>query len=740
MKNLLRTGCLLSVLFSAGAIAKDSTKKMPEVMVLGSDSSSEFLVENNYPGAFSYIGEKEIERKQSFDVNRLLRDVPSVNIQEEDGYGLRPNIGIRGSRNERSSDITLMEDGILIAPAPYSSPAAYYFPSMGRMSGIEVYKGSAAVKYGPRTTSGAINLITTPIPNSRRADVELTTGSFNEKTAKLNIGTSTKNFGYLVNFNHRSSDGFRKLEGKGGDLNFDVNDFMTKVRFNNDKDSDVYHALDLKFGITREDSRESYLGLTLGDFAADPYRRYMASEKDKMQTDHVQYQATHTAEFSDDLAIKTTLYYNQFDRAWYKLDKVDDDTTSGASAKSLSSIFSSGLANHLNIIRGNASGFANHELQVKNNNRSYVAQGVQSQINKKFDLGKTKHDVTLGLRIHDDYEDRFQRVDKYKVSGGGLLLTERGIDGVGSGNNRLSKTRAYSTFVEDAIRYNKLLITAGLRYEHLEIERKNYASNDPGRNGIPASIQNQEDVVAPGLAVSYELDDNSAIFASVSRGFGPPAAGGDADSEKSTNYEAGYRFSNKLSFFEAAAYATDYDNLVITASDGSGDQVNGGRVLSYGLELTAGHKIKSEIGKKSVTFPIRANYTYNHSEFKNSFDASDTIEEWGSVTAGDKLPYIAPHQFSISGGVEFDKIAFDIRGKYVDAMRTQAGKGSIAKGEKIPSHFIADTSLFYDYSKKVKLIAAIDNVFDRQYAISARPAGFIAGKPRTFRVGAKVSF
>ena len=543
-------------LFSAQAFAKNSKKtQLPTVTVTDSSSLSQYVVKNDYPGAATFIGEKEIEKKQSFDVNRLLRDVPSVNIQEEDGYGLRPNIGIRGSRNERSADISLMEDGVLIAPAPYASPSAYYFPSMGRMSGIEVFKGSSSIKYGPRTTSGAINFITTPIPDSRRADLEVTAGSFNEKTAKLNIGTSTDNFGYLVNFNHRSSDGFRKLEGKGGDLNFDVNDFMTKVRFNNDKDADVYHALDLKFGLSREDSRESYLGLTAGDFAADPYRRYMASSRDKMQTDHVQYQLTHTAEFSDDFAVKTTLYHNKFDRAWYKIDKVDDDTTDGTKARSISNIFANSRANHLDILRGNVGSFANHQITLRNNERSYVSQGVQSQINSKFDIAKTKHEVTLGLRIHDDYEDRFQRDDNYQVSGGSLLLTQRGVDG-GAGN-RINKTRAYAAFVEDAIRYKKLLITAGLRFEHIDTERRNFASSDTTRSGIPTTTKNQEDVVLPGIGISYELDKKSAIFANLHRGFGPPAPGGDADSEKSTNYEAGYRFKNKTSFFETVGYVNN---------------------------------------------------------------------------------------------------------------------------------------------------------------------------------------
>ncbi|MGR8950626.1 MAG: TonB-dependent receptor plug domain-containing protein, partial [Gammaproteobacteria bacterium] len=124
---------------------------MGHVQVIGSQERR-----FDIPGSAHLITEEEIRLQSYDDINRILRKVPGVYLREEDGYGLFPNISLRGVDTSRSAKITLMEDGVLTAPAPYAAPSAYYSPTAGRMSSLEVLKGSSQVRYGPHVTGGVL--------------------------------------------------------------------------------------------------------------------------------------------------------------------------------------------------------------------------------------------------------------------------------------------------------------------------------------------------------------------------------------------------------------------------------------------------------------------------------------------------------------------------------------------------------------------------------------------------------
>ena len=389
------------------------------------------------PGSVYYISPKEIQKFNYTDINRTLRAVPGINIQEEDGFGLRPNIGLRGTGVERSSKITVMEDGVLSAPAPYIAPAAYYFPTIGRMQGVEILKGSSQIKYGPYTTGGAINLISTQIPNEFSGRIKLSGGSFGGINLHAHVGNAHKNVAYMGETFQYGSNGFKELDG-GGNTGFDKQDYLAKVRINTNASANVYQSLTFKFGHAKETSNETYLGLTQEDFDDKSYRRYSASQVDEMNTRQSQYSMTHVATFSKVLNIATTAYRSDFTRNWYKLDKVKDST---GMKVSIAEVLDdpSAYNDAYDILTGTTS-MLDDALFVKANNRSYYAQGIQTVLGFNFETKEISHKIDFGFRVHKDQIDRFQWVDEYAMDDDVMKLTTAGIHGTES--NRIETANA----------------------------------------------------------------------------------------------------------------------------------------------------------------------------------------------------------------------------------------------------------------------------------------------------------
>ena len=703
----------------------DSIIPLDEVIIKGNTILGNKFVAKNRTGAAYYLSTEELAQFDYTDINRALSKISGINFYEEDGFGLRPNISIRGTSPERSSKIAIMEDGILISPAPYSASSAYYFPSVARMQAIEVLKGSSQIQYGPYTTGGAINFVSTEIPEKFRGKISTSFGSFKTGQTHATIGNSSEKFGYMFEILNYNSDGFKSLND---DLNtgFDINEITSKIKFV-PKTPNIDQSFELKFHTYDEISNETYLGLTETDFQKNPYLRYPGSEKDKMSAEHKQYVLTHELFVNEKIKITSNFYENRFKRNWYKLDDVVHDNNSQKISKVISN--PSQFSEHLKILSGELD--YENALKVKANNREYISRGIQTKIDYHW-YGKNEsfNDLELGIRIHYDEEDRFQWEDIYNINNGFMALESYGEKG--SQGNRISFANSFASYIMYKYKFKGLTISPGLRYESIKLGRDDFGKSNPLRNIENLSTrENKVSVLIPGVGFNYTFSNNLSVFGGIHKGYSPPGSSDGQKAEESVNSELGIRFSTKKLNGEIIAYRNDYSNLLgndLAATGGFGemDPFNAGKALVNGFEVLLNTSISKYI-------PISFSYTLTDAKFLTSFGSTQDI--WGEVNNGDQIPYIPKHQFSSSLSYRISKLDINLNASYNGKFST------LANGtEEISSYLILDLSMKYRIKKDIFLKSKILNLSDKKYAVSKAPAGLRPGHPFGIYTGIEYKF
>ena len=685
------------------------------------------------PGSAHVVGQEELQAFLQSDVMRVLRTVPGVYIQEEEGFGLRPNIGIRGSGLDRSARVALLEDGVLIAPAPYAAPSAYYFPTQRRMYALEVLKGPSSIAVGPKTTGGAINLISTPIPDAFGGSADLRIGQHDTIDTHLNVGNRGERFSWLIETVQAQNDGFKTIDGPDGidmgSTGYDIEDYLVKLQFDSDPVSPTYQSLRIKAGYTDQVSNETYLGLTEEDFWQDPNRRYAASAGDVFAGEHDQIQASYIFDPDSNWRGEVTAYRNNFARNWFKLQSVNDT--------SISSILDDPetYAAEFSYLTGTTS--PDDAIVKRHNNREYYSQGVQAEITWDLKLGDTDIALTTGIRVHEDEEDRLQKEDGLRMQDSLLVQTSAGAPG--STTNRVSSAEAVSYFVDTDIRSGNWIFTPGARFEDIDMQRLDYETDDPTRAQGPTRVRtNSASVFIPGMGALYVINDQWRVLAGVHKGFNPPGPGSSASEESSSNLEFGTRFNNSRLKIEAIYFLNDYDNLVgtVTAATGGGgqigDQFDGGEVIVQGIEFSADFSMTDLL--PGIDLPLSLQYTWTaEAEFQSAFDLG--FDPWGKVEVGDELPYIPEHQLRVTAALELERWGMNLAANYVGKMRTVAGQSPFNADEKIDSHVVWDFIARWRFTDSLSSYIKVDNLLDETYIAARRPAGLRPGLERTAYLG-----
>ncbi|MCW1883196.1 TonB-dependent receptor [Luteolibacter flavescens] len=693
-------------------------------------------------GSAAYIGADEFRERGYTNFSKVVAKTPGIYVRDEDSYGNFLNISIRGVDGNRSNKVTLMEDGILTAPSPYSNPSAYYSPKVGRMAGVEILKGSSQVKYGPQTTGGVVNFLSTPIPegDGPRFFSRNTFGTdntfFNHMWSGDTVETESGRFGYLLELHHQSSDGFRELDGSGATAGMDLLEPMLKFFW--EPNTALKQRFEVKVGYTDFDMDDSYPGVTEQDLRANYDRRYAGNAFDTFDSDATRSYFKWIAEPSDSLRLESALYYNEFNRAFFRLNDVRlgaNDAIGGGTNIPIASALLNPAA--LAVLQGYGDG----TIRRLSNIRFHESYGWQNQANIRFETGSLEHDLALGARVHyDSVTGEGQDVRLRSNGNGGFYEVSRAA---GRTPNALEETTAIATFIEDEIKLGQLTIRPGFRYEFIDWE-----------NTTPAGVSRSGDehLVMGGVGLNYLLDDCNSIFAGIYRGSSPPNTAGymsGADAETSLGYEIGYRHQQEAFRAEVVGFYTAFDDLItpqIGVSTGNvlPDQ-NVGEATSYGLETLVEYDAGEAAGW-GFGVPVYASATYTHARFDVPAGQRLTGGLFAGAVDDNEIPYIPEWRLAVGVGITGEKWAVNLDASYMSSTwgtgwngTTPTGIPSAVNG-KIDSLVLVDLTGHYRVNDNLKLVGGVQNLFDERGLVSRHPQGPRGNAGQTLFGGVEVTF
>ena len=721
MKKLILIA--LSSLFVSISVAE---VEIGTVEIIGSVEDAKEIA-----GSASVITEEELQTYEYTDIHKILSNVPGVNFRPEEGYGLRPNISIRGTYADRSGKITLMEDGVLIAPGPYSASSAYYFPTAGRIAGVEVLKGPAAISEGPYTIGGAINLLSTPIADESGGMINQEFGEDATSRTHIHYSFVGERLAMMVESHLWESGGFDTIKGYSQDTGFDKEDTVIKIRLTSEPGAEVYQEVNFKYQDSDELSEQTYVGLADADFRKDAHDRYGLTALDNMDNEHKTNQISYLADFGK-FEFTATSYDNDFARNWFKVDKIDNQKVygHGNGINNIIAAANAGEATAIAILHGTNADPV--EIKLKNNNRAYTNEGLDLNLQFNGDA----HTLTVGYRDTEDSEDRFQVYATTPWSGGKLGALTIGSDPGYSSNNRLTTAEASAFYLNDEFTMGALTVNVGFRSEEWTIVQQRYV--DAARSaintekGYPKTLSDNDNSLM-GFSAAYDMNDTTQLFFGFHEGFTP--TGGGADPEEADNIEMGVRYTDGNTYMEAVYFDTDYQNMFgeCTASGGAtgsceiGDTFNAGEASISGLELVVQTEMTSASG---VKYPLSAVYTSTDAEFDNTFDS----DFWGSVAAGMEIPDLPDSQLALQAGFETENGLSGNATLY--SYGSTCSVASCAAGTEIDSYNVIDASLTKAVNEAMDVYMVVSNVTDETDVIARAPKnGARAQMPRSILVG-----
>ncbi|MFO0684528.1 MAG: TonB-dependent receptor [Sandaracinus sp.] len=703
------------------------------------------------PQASTTYDEADLRRQQPLSVVDVVRRAPGVTVRDEEGIGLRPNIGFRGLYSDRSRNVLVMEDGVPIAMMPYDYPELYVAPAVERYRSVELVHGAAMLLYGPRTIGAVLNFVTLAPPAELTLIGDARIGTDGYGYGFASAGDTIGDLGVLVTAMYQHFDGPRHL---------DLNRLDTMARFA----IDLHDAgeLRLKLQFYDEDSTSTNVGLTQIQFDNGVLDNF--AQHDRFPIRRGAAQITHQVELSADTTLSTTAYFSLTTRDWWRQD-FNRGFVRGAPVERI--VNGAGVTvapyDDPSMPTAPSDGSAVYFLRTNVGRlREYLVTGLEPRVTGHYDVGWMRGEITGGLRVH--YE-RGRDTDLLGASPDARSGTTL--------NAQVRDVFAVAGYLRPTFEFfdHHLEIAPGLRVETMITSATQTVQLQPGGVGPDGSYVPQSGLVLttpalsagssvaplPGVSGVVRLtnDDELSVFGGVHRGYVPPGVrdsilgtGRDVQlaAEYSWNYEIGARGTvGSWLDYETSAFAIDYETAVLMPTEASttaqGGLSTAGRQNMYGVEARLELDPIAAAGL-DWHLPLTVSYTYASAHFGSGYvrDAA------GRTLSGNVIPYVPEHtvsariDFAHPIGIEAQASIDYMSSQFADASNTVESTLDGVTGV-IPARAVVNGRLAYTYADwGLTFYVDVRNLLDTHYVSSRAPAGINPGMTRQIFGGIRIQY
>lgn len=518
------TFCVLAMpmlLFAQNNVT-DSIRRIDEVVITTARSKRPAAISKieapikQVPITVNSLSAKELRIKGYNDASEALREIPGVHSYRQ--YGAFHMFHLRGFYES-----LLISDGMRDERHTIWQSAP--ITGLGSVERIEVLKGAASMQQGHSAVGGVINLVRKPVQSKPSAYTRLSYGSYN--TLRLSAGATGAVSPHLLlrgDIELLKSDGWRENYSKGYNASFVAKWLMNTrsyLQFSLYANKNNYGG---DYGIPRY-SQDAYrvsdnsLVVRAGEQNPALNRETVHGfSQDDLGHKNISGQLKYEYRFGNNWRLTEQLYLSSDDIRYMSTDFYGWVSTDTPTKDTPYYFLNNGKKRYTDLNTLERGGFA----------FDYTTRSLQNQleVNGKFNIGESKHQLLLGYNYL--YMD-MMRYDRANMSGVGYtnhitLLRPVRYQGEMTwkftrGQQYIDKTHGF--YAQDYLQWKQWAVLLGLRLDNFQ---RDYTVSDTDGKRITdskgtQSLSNVALTYRAGLVYNISKDIN--LYASTSNFYKP---------------------------------------------------------------------------------------------------------------------------------------------------------------------------------------------------------------------------